>query len=206
MAAADADVHLVFDCAGLQRGQQLVHIREQEVGGAHQLHVERGVQHVRRRHALMHEARLILPTMFGQVGQEGDDVMFGDGLDLVDAGDVEFDVFGLPHGVGVFARDHAQIGLGVAGMGLDLVPDAEFGLGRPNGDHVGAAVSGDHRGVPFGLRVCSVRLDWSADGNKEHGMRYICTVLVMIAKPAFADRWVKLDGADVSIGRSRGVG
>ena len=154
----------------------------------------------------MDKARFRTSNDFREVREERDNVMFGDGLDLVDSGDVKFNVFRFPNSGGTFARDHSKVRLGIAGMGFDLVPDAEFGLGRPNGDHVGAAVSGDHRGVPFGLRVCSVRLDWSADGNKEHGMRYICTVLVMIAEPAFADRRVKLDGADVSIGRSRGVG
>ena len=32
----------------------------------------------------------------------------------------------------------------VVGMRLDLEPDAELGLGRPDGDHFGAAVTGDH--------------------------------------------------------------
>ncbi len=154
----------------------------------------------------MHEAGLGTADDLGEMCKKRNDVVLGDSFDFVDAGDVEFDILGLPDGGSAFGGDDAECGLCVAGVSFDLVPDAEFGLGRPNGDHVGAAVSGDHRGVPFGLRVCSVRLDWSADGNKEHGMRYICTVLVMIAKPAFADRWVKLDGADVSIGRSRGVG
>ena len=92
----------------------------------------------------MHKPRLIGPDMFGQMGQERDHVMFGDGLDLVDAGHVELDIFRLPHGGGVFARDHAQIGHRIAGMRLDLVPDAELGLGRPDFDHLGAGVTGDH--------------------------------------------------------------
>ena len=52
-----------------------------------------------------------------------------------------------PDGFGIRARDHAQIGLRVAGMGLDLVPDPELRLGRPDGDHFGAGVTGDHRGL-----------------------------------------------------------
>jgi hypothetical protein len=38
----------------------------------------------------MDEARLVGADMFGQMGQEGDHVMLGHRLDLVDAGDVEF--------------------------------------------------------------------------------------------------------------------
>jgi hypothetical protein len=152
VAAADADGVLVFEGAGLQRGQHPVQIGQQDVGGAHQLHVQRGVQHVRRGHALMDEARLVGADMFGQMGQEGDHVMLGHGLDLVDAGDVEFDVLGAPDGFGIGLRDHAQLGLGVAGMGLDLEPDAEAGFGRPDGGHFGAGIARDHPGYWTGKR------------------------------------------------------
>ncbi len=47
----------------------------------------------------MHEAGLIGADDFGQMGQEGDDVVLGDGLDLVDAGDVELGVLGFPDGL-----------------------------------------------------------------------------------------------------------
>jgi hypothetical protein len=132
-------------------------IRQQDVGGAHQLDVERGVEHVRGRHALMHEARLVVADDLGQMGQEGDDVMLGHRLDLVDAGHVELHVLGFPHGLRVLLRDHAEIGLRVAGMGLDLVPDAELGGGLPDGGHLGAGIAGDHG---QGLRWPSGR-DWT---------------------------------------------
>ena len=66
-----------------------VDVGEQDVGGAHELDVETGVEHVRRGHALVDEARLGADVL-GEMGQEGDHVVLGDGLDLVDAGDVEF--------------------------------------------------------------------------------------------------------------------
>ena len=37
----------------------------------------------------MHKAG-VLADKFGQMGEEGDDVVLGDGLDLIDSGDVEF--------------------------------------------------------------------------------------------------------------------
>ena len=60
----------------------------QEVGGARELHVEAGVEHVRGGHALVHEARLGADDL-GQMGEEGDDVVLDLALDLVDARDVE---------------------------------------------------------------------------------------------------------------------
>jgi hypothetical protein len=70
-------VILVFHRAGLQRLQHPVHPRQQQVGGAHQLDVERGVEHVRGRHPLMDEARLVIADNLGQMRKEGDDVMLG---------------------------------------------------------------------------------------------------------------------------------
>ena len=105
VAAADGDGVLVFDGAALQRGEQLVEIGEQNVGGAHELDTEAGVEHVGRGHALMHEARLG-PDDLGQMGQEGDDVVLRLALDLIDAGDVEDGVAALvPDGRGRLLRE-----------------------------------------------------------------------------------------------------
>jgi hypothetical protein len=94
VAAADADGVPVLEGAALQRGEEAVHILDQQVGGAGELHVEAGVEHVGGGHALVHETRLG-PHDLRQMGQEGDHVMLGDGLDLVDAGDVEARVLAL---------------------------------------------------------------------------------------------------------------
>ncbi len=76
------------------RREQGVHVGDQNIGGAGHLHGKAGVEHVGGGHALMDEAR-IRPDEFGEMGQEGDDVMLGDALDLVDAVHVEGDVAGL---------------------------------------------------------------------------------------------------------------
>ena len=62
------------------------------IGGARELHSEARVEHIGRRHALMHEARLG-PDDFGEMRQEGDHVVLDLALDLVDARDVEIGVF-----------------------------------------------------------------------------------------------------------------
>ena len=101
-AVATADAHrvLVFEGPGLESREHPVHVGEQQIGGAHELDVERGIEHVRRGHALMHEAA-VGTDEFCEMGEEGDDVMLGDGLDLIDAGDVEGGAAALfPDGLG----------------------------------------------------------------------------------------------------------
>ena len=89
----------------------------------------------------MHEPRL-WPNMFGQVGEEGQHVMLGHPLDLVDALDLE--PAALPHRFGGALRDNTQLRLSIAGVRLDLEPDLELGLGLPDADHFGPAVTWDH--------------------------------------------------------------
>ena len=84
-------VQLVLARAALQRGIELFDVGDQKVGGAHELHVEAGVEHVGRRHALVHEARFRADDL-GEMGEEGDDVVLGLALDLVDPRDVELGV------------------------------------------------------------------------------------------------------------------
>ena len=144
VAAAHTYGHFVFQRALFQRRQQGIHIGQQYVGGAHQLHVQAGVKHIRRGHALMHEAGLVAAHMFGQMSEKGDDVVFGHGLDFINAGHVKFHVLGFPDGIGVLARDHTQIGHCIAGVRLDFIPDAELRGRLPDLNHVGAGITGDH--------------------------------------------------------------
>ena len=96
VAAADGGGVFMLHRAALDRGQQGVDILQQNVGGAHQLQVQRGVQHVAAGHALMHETRPVLAGMgrdlFRHPGEEGDDIMLGDGLDGVDGGHIHLGV------------------------------------------------------------------------------------------------------------------
>jgi len=64
--------------------------------------------------------------MFGKVCQKCDYVVFCDGFDLINTGHVKFNVFCLPNGICVFARDHTKVRHRITGMGFNLVPNAEF--------------------------------------------------------------------------------
>ena len=86
--AADRGGELVLEGAPLERGEERVDIRDQQVGRAHQLDVEAGVEHVGRGHAGMHEARL-RPDDLGEVGEKRDDVVLDLRFDRVNARDVE---------------------------------------------------------------------------------------------------------------------
>ena len=159
--AADGRRQFVLEGAALERGEQRVHVGDQDVGGAHQLHVEAGVEHVGRGHAGMHEARF-RPDDFRQMRQEGDDVVLDLGLDGVDAGDVEFGGFAFfPDFLGGVFRNDAELGHGLGGVRLDLEPDAEFRFRRPDRHHVGAGIAGDgHAASPrasaAALRIAAI--------------------------------------------------
>ena len=144
VAAADGRRHLVLERAPLEGAQQRVDVGDEEIGGARELHVEARVEHVGGGHALVHEARLGTDDL-GEVREEGDDVVLGLALDLVDAGDVELGVAALvPDILGRVMRNDAQLGHGSGCVRLDLEPNAKTGLGVPDGRHLGTAVARDH--------------------------------------------------------------
>ena len=92
--------------------------------------------------------RLFVADDLGHMGQEGDDVVFGGALDLVDAVGVEARILALgPDGVGRVLGDDAQFGHLGRRMGLDLEPDLVLGLLRPDGGGGGAGIAGDHGAV-----------------------------------------------------------
>src|SRR5215831_16299774 len=84
VGTSDHGRHLVLEGAPLERRQHLVDIGDEQVGGAHQLHIQASVKHVGRRHALVNEARLRSDD-FGEVGEERDNVMLDLAFNLVDA-------------------------------------------------------------------------------------------------------------------------
>ncbi len=94
VGAADGRRVFVLLRPPFERGLELLDVGDEKVGGAHQLDVEAGVEHVGRGHALMHEARF-RPDDLGEMGEKGDDVVLDLALDLVDARDIELGVSAL---------------------------------------------------------------------------------------------------------------
>ena len=138
VAAAGAGGELVFQGPALEGGQHQVDVLEEEVGGLDHLHRQAGVEHVAAGHALVQESGFGADDL-GHVGQEGDDVVLGGALDLVDAVGVPDLVLATgPDGLGGFLGDDAQFGHGVSGVRLDLEPDLIAGLRRPDGGRFGA--------------------------------------------------------------------
>ena len=152
VAAADGKRVLVLQRALPERGEQAVDVAQQDVGGLGELDGEAGVEHVRRGHALVHEARLRADEL-AQPGQEGDDVVLGHALDGVDLLDVALGIglkrghrllAAVPDRLGGVLGNDPELGHGVAGMRLDLEPDAEAVLGGPDGRHLRPGVAGKH--------------------------------------------------------------
>ncbi|MNL74525.1 hypothetical protein D3C87_2001730 [compost metagenome] len=81
--------------------------------------------------------------------------MLGDGFDFVDARNVELGGITLfPNGLCGFLRDYAEFGKRLTCIGLNFEPDAEFGFGRPDGDHFWSGIARDHGHILFWRPVC----------------------------------------------------
>src|SRR5262245_2577357 len=92
--AANGGRELVLEGAALERGEERIEIGDQDLGGALELKIEAGVEHVGGGHAGMKEAR-IRPDDLREMGEKGNDVVLDLALDLVDAPDVERRVLAL---------------------------------------------------------------------------------------------------------------
>ena len=147
VAPPDRRGELMLPRPPLDRFEQPVHVLDEEVGGAGELDREASVEHVRAGHPLVEEARL-RPDMLGDVGEEGDHVVLHLRFDRIDPLDLERAP--LPHGGGGFLGDDPKLGHRVHRVGLDLEPDPEAGLGRPDAGHLRPRIAGDHGRVLSG--------------------------------------------------------
>jgi hypothetical protein len=118
VAAADGDgVILCSKARRLQRGEQAVDIGDQDMSAAaRELHVESRCR-ARPTRSCPDARSARRADDFGEMGQEGDDVMLGLALDLVDALDIEGRVLALfPDRLRRLLRDGAEFRQRIAGM------------------------------------------------------------------------------------------
>ena len=181
-------VNLCSKARRFEGGEQLVDIGDENVGGAHELHVEAGVEHVGGGHALVHEACLGADDL-GEVGEKRDDVVLDFALDLVDPRDIEFGLAArLPDGLGRFLRDHAEFGHGVGRMGLDLEPDAESASAAPRCGHVGPGVARDQQQAQFAIPGPSCPRQVDAGSNDRAILRLTTLGIRTAGRPAIEAR------------------
>ncbi len=149
--AADAQGVALLERAALADLAEPADVGDEDVGRLHHLVAQRRVAQVRAGHAVVHPAarlrvicRETRVDVLGHVGEERDDVVVGDGLELVDARDLERGVRADVRGLLARDADLAELGLRLARENLDLLPDLELVLELPDAGHLGAGVARDH--------------------------------------------------------------
>ena len=154
--AAHADGILELERTTLASLAQALHIGDDDVEGLGDLVAQRGIPEVGARHSVVHPAAW-LGLALGNVsidvvrhdGREGDDVVVGHLLDLVDLIYGEAGMGANPRGLVGGDTALAQLGLCFAGEDLDFLPNVELVLERPDVAHLGQRVALDHPRIPF---------------------------------------------------------
>ena len=151
VGAADAQHVLHLEGAALAGLAKLLNVLKDDVERLGNLIAKGGVAQVGGGHAEVNPAAG-LGIALGDVGInvvghnrfEGDDVVVGDFLDLVDLGNREIGVLANVGGFLFGDADLAKLGLSFAGKHLDFLPDLEFVLEFPDSAHGRAGVTTDH--------------------------------------------------------------
>lgn len=130
-----------------------VKIREKKVGREKKMEIESGVEKVRWSNEMMEE-KDVREDKLGKMSEEWDKVMIGEGLDLVDEGEVEFrkDEI-LKDGNGRLIRDEEKLRKRIEGIGLDIEKDEEISLGRKDGENLWKGIERDNGWIMWKVRV-----------------------------------------------------
>ena len=150
---AHAEGVSLLECATLADLAELAAVLDEDVGGLDELVAEGRVAKVRARHAVVDPAaglglalRHVAVDVGAHVGEEGDDVVVGHGLDGVDLILVEGRVVANPPRLVSGDAALADLGVRLAGEHLDLLPDGVLVLERKDMTHLRTGVAIDHRG------------------------------------------------------------
>ena len=127
-----------------ERGDELLDAADDHPAGLVDVDGHGRVHDVGRGQAVVEPLR-VLSEALRDAARERDHVVVGGGLDLVDARDGESRV--VAHALGGAGGHDAELLPGLRGGELDLQPDLEFVLVRPERRHGGARVAFDHCNV-----------------------------------------------------------
>ena len=151
MGATNAEGVALLEGAALTNLAELAAIIDEDIGRLNELVAERGVAQVGAGHTVVHPTaglRLALGDVpvdvLSHVGEEGDDVVVGDGLDGVDLLLVEGSVLADVGGLILGDADLAHLGVSLAGEHLDFLPDGVLVLEREDVAHLRAGIAINH--------------------------------------------------------------
>ena len=153
VSTAGAERIALFESAALADHAELLDVLDNQVTGLSKLIAQSRITQVGAGHTIVNPAaRLGLALgnvgvdIFLHVGQEGDDIVARDFLDLVDLCLLKVGMVADPLGLVFGNTDLAELRLGLAGQDLDLLPNGVLVLEGEDVSHLRAGIAIDHSG------------------------------------------------------------
>ena len=224
MSAAGTERVALLKGATLANLAELLDVLDDQVAGLGELVAQGRVAQIGAGHAIVNPAAglgvalgNIGVNVLLHVGQEGDDVVARDLLDLVDLCLLKVGMVANPLGLVFRNADLAELRLGLAGQDLDLLPNGVLVLEGEDVSHLRAGIAIDHSGsfLVIGTLVVTQPLYraqvqvWAAGINLTFwnwsGQRDVCAFASQIHTGRGRQTWVRGDagGETGRICRSR---
>ena len=153
VSTAGAERIALFESAALADHAELLDVLDNQVTGLSKLIAQSRITQVGAGHTIVNPAarlglalRNIGVDVLLHVGQEGDDIVARDFLDLVDLCLLKVGMVADPLGLVFGNTDLAELRLGLAGQDLDLLPNGVLVLEGEDVSHLRAGIAIDHSG------------------------------------------------------------
>ena len=153
MSAAGAERVALLEGATLANLAELLDVLDDQVAGLGELVAQGRVAQIRAGHAIVNPAAGLGVALgnigidvFLHVGQEGNDVVARDFLDLIDLRLLKVGMVADPLGLVFGNTDLAELRLGLAGQNLDFLPNGVLVLEGEDVSHLRAGIAIDHSG------------------------------------------------------------
>ena len=153
MSAAGTERVALLKGATLANLAELLDVLDDQVAGLGELVAQGRVAQIRAGHAIVNPAAGLGVALgnigidvFLHVGQEGNDVVARDFLDLIDLRLLKVGMVADPLGLVFGNTDLAELRLGLAGQDLDLLPNGVLVLEGEDVSHLRAGIAIDHSG------------------------------------------------------------